>query len=104
MVLKSENQKGFVNIVEDEKKIKENIVFNQFLYGLENMMQNNEIMLNMQDLFGRNIGNKKFYSEFCDRIIEARGKEKTLYEYKDFSNLIYLTNIIELIIENIKDE
>ena len=98
------NENGFVDILVDEEKIKDNIVINNFLYGLENMSQKNELLLKIEDIFGRNIGNKKFYIDFCDRIIKAKGENKTLYEFKIFSNLVYLTNVMNLILENIKED
>ena len=107
MVLKSQDQKNqtnFVDITEDEEKIKDNIIINNFLYGLDNLSQQNEISLNIEDVFGRNIGNKNFYIEFCDKIIKAKGEKKTLYEFKNFSYLVYLTNILNLILENITDD
>ena len=105
MVLKSsDNQSNYIDIIEDEEKIKDNIIINNFLYGLENLEQKNEILLNIEDVFGRNIGNIDFYNDFCDKIIKARGVEKTLYEFKNFSNMVYLTNLMNLILENIKDD
>ena len=109
MVLKSQDNKTpnpnyVVDITEDEAKIKDNITIKNFLYGLDNLSLQNDILLNIEDLFGRNIGNKNFYLEFCDKIIKAKGEKKTLYEFKNFPNLVYLTNVLNLIIENIRDD
>ena len=103
IVLKSsDNQSNFIDIIEEEEKIKDNIIINNSLYGLENIEQKNEMLLNIEDVFVRNIGNKEFYNDFCDKIIKARGVKKTLYEFKNFSNMVYLTNLMNL--ENIKDD
>jgi len=106
MLINSEDnnmQNSFVNIIEDEEKIKDNITIKNFLYGLLNDSPKNDLLLNIEDIFGRNNGNKKFYISFCDRLMKALGEKKTLYEFKLFSNLIYLTNVLNLILENIKD-
>ena len=105
MFLKAQDmQNDFVDIEEDEQIIKDNIIINNFLYGLDNLNQKNDILLNIEDIFGRNIGNKDFYIDFCDKIIKTKGSKNTLYEFKVFSNLIYLTNVLNLILENIKDD
>ena len=105
MLLKGQDkQNDFVDIVDDEQIIKDNITINNFLYGLDNINQKNDILLNIEDIFGRNIGDKDFYIDFCDKIIKAKGNKNTLYEFKVFSNLIYLTNVLNLILENIKDD
>ena len=105
MLLKGQDkQNDFIDICEDEQNIKNNIIINNFLYGLDNINQNNDIFLNIEDIFGRNIGNKYFYIDFCNKIIKAKGNQKTLYEFKVFPNLIYLTNVMNLILENIKDD
>ena len=107
MLINSEDnnnkQTSFVNIIEDEEKIKDNITIKNFLYGLLNDRPKNDLLLNIEDIFGRNNGNKKFYISFCDKLMKALGDKKTLYEFKLFSNLIYLTNVLNLILENIKD-
>ena len=105
MVLKSNenNQSSFADISEDEEKIKDNIIISNFLYGLENSIPKNDLIINIEDVFGRNIGNKDFYIDFCDKIIKAKGENKTLYEFKIFSNLVYLTNVMNLILEQLKD-
>ena len=41
-------------------------------------------MLNLEDIFGRNIGNKNFYLDFCNKLIKARGENKTLYQFNIF--------------------
>ena len=106
MVLKSNenNQSSFADISEDEEKIKDNIIISNFLYGLDNSIPKNDLIINIEDVFGRNIGNKDFYIDFCDKIIKAKGENKTLYEFKIFSNLVYLTNVMNLILEQIKDD
>ena len=106
MVLKSNenNQSSFVDISEDEEKIKDNIIINNFIFGLENSVPKSDLIINIEDVFGRNIGNKEFYIDFCDKIIKAKGEDKTLYEYKIFSNLVYLTNVMNLILEQLKDD
>ena len=105
MILKSaQNQTSFVDIIEDENKIKDNIVINNFLFGLELIELNNDLMLNLEDIFGRNIGNKNFYLDFCNKLIKARGESKTLYQFKIFSNLEYLKNLLNLIIDDIKTD
>ena len=105
MILKAnENQTNIVDIIEDEEKIKDSITINNFLYGLENIKPNNDLQLNIEDIFGRNIGNKYFYLDFCNKIIKARGEDKTLYEFKIFSNLEYLTNILNIILDDIKND
>ena len=106
MVLKSQdnNLSNFVDISEDEEKIKDNITINNFIYGLDKINQDNNMLINIEDVFGRNIGRKNFYIDFCDRIIKAKGEQKTLYEFKIFSTLVYLTNVLNLILENIKDD
>ena len=105
MLLKTqEKHNNFVDIIEDEANIKDNIIINNFLYSLDNLEKKTDILLNIEDVFGRNIGNKDFYIDFCDRIIKAKGNQNTLYEFKIFSNLVYLTNVLNLILENIKDD
>ena len=99
---KIESEAGFIDIMESEEKIKDNITINNFLYGLDNLSPKDKLLLNIEDVFGRNIGNKYFYIEFCDKIIKARGTQKTLYEIKIFSNLVFLTNVLNIIIDNIK--
>ena len=99
---KGKNETNFIDIIESEEKIKDNIIINNFLYGLDFQSPKNELLLNIEDVFGRNIGNKQFYYEFCEKIIIARGTHKTLYEIKIFSNLVFLTNVMNLIIDNIK--
>ena len=82
MQLKGQDkQNDFVDIIEDEQIIKDNITINNFLYGLDNLNQKNDILLNIEDIFGRNIGNKDFYIDFCDKIIRAKGNMNTLYEF-----------------------
>ena len=100
----NKSETSFIDIMENEEKIKDNIVINNFLYGLDYQSPKNDILLNIEDVFGKNIGNKYFYIEFCDKIIKARGAQKTLYEIKIFSNLVFLTNVMNLIIENIKND
>jgi hypothetical protein len=100
----SQNEISFVDIMENEEKIKDNIVINNFLYGLDYQSLKNDILLSIEDVFGRNLGNKYFILEFCDKLIKARGAQKTLYEIKIFSNLVFLTNVMNLIIENIKND
>ena len=100
----NKNETSFIDIMENEEKIKDNIIINNFLYGLDYQSPKNDILLNIEDVFGKNIGNKYFYIEFCDKIIKARGVQKTLYEIKIFSNLVFLTNVMNLIIENIKND
>ena len=102
----NQNQKdtSFIDIMENEEKIKDNIIINNFLYGLDFQSLKNDVLLNIEDVFGKNIGNKLFYIEFCDKIIKARGVNKTLYEIKIFSNLVFLTNVMNLVIENIKGD
>ena len=95
-------ESNFIDIIESEEKIKDSITINNFLYGLDIQSSNNDILLNIEDVFGRNIGNKSFYLDFCGKIIKARGEKKTLYEIKIFSNLVFLTNIMNLILDNIK--
>ena len=111
MILKSTDNKNssFVDITdvtEDEQKIKDNITINNYLYGLGdvNMDRKKEILLNLEDVFGKNIGNKDFYIDFCDQITKSKGERKTLYEFKNFSDLVFLTNLMNLIIENIKED
>ena len=105
MILKgSQSQTSFVDIIEDENKIKDNIVINNFLFGLELLEMNKDLMMNLEDIFGRNIGNKNFYLDFCNKLIKARGESKTLYQFKIFSNLEYLKNLLNLIIDDIKDD
>ena len=111
MILKSTDNKNnnFVDVTdvtEDEQKIKDNIVINNYIYGLDdvNINRKKEILLNLEDVLGKNIGNKDFYIDFCEQIIKSRGEKKTLYEFKSFSDLVYLTNLMNLIIENIKDD
>ena len=101
---KSKKETGFIDIMESEEKIKDNIIINNFLYGLDFQSPKDEMLLNIEDVFGRNIGNKQFYFDFCDKIIKARGTTKTLYEIKIFSNLVFLTNVMNLIIDNIKTD
>lgn len=106
MMINSEdnnNQTSFVDVIEDEEKIKDNITIKNFLYGLLNDSPKNDLMLNIEDIFERNNGNKKFYLSFCDKLMKSFGEKKTLYEFKLFSNLINLTNALNLILENIKD-
>ena len=100
----AQNQTSFVDIIEDENKIKDNIVINNFLFGLELVELNNDLMLNLEDLFGRNIGNKNFYLDFCNKLIKARGENKPLYQFKIFLNLEYLKNLLNLIIDDIKSD
>ena len=101
---KIESEAGFIDIMESEEKIKDNITINNFLYGLDNLSPKDKMLLNIEDVFGRNIGNKQFYFDFCDKIVKARGTKKTLYEIKLFSNLVFLTNVMNLIIDNIKSD
>ena len=101
---KIESESGFIDIMESEEKIKDNITINNFLYGLDNLSPKDKMLLNIEDVFGRNIGNKQFYFDFCDKIVKARGTKKTLYEIKLFSNLVFLTNVMNLIIDNIKSD
>ena len=101
---KSDSEAGFIDIMESEEKIKDNITINNFLYGLDNLSPKDKMLLNIEDVFGRNIGNKQFYFDFCDKIVKARGTKKTLYEIKLFSNLVFLTNVMNLIIDNIKSD
>lgn len=101
---KIESEAGFIDIMESEEKIKDNITINNFLYGLDNLSLKDKMLLNIEDVFGRNIGNKQFYFDFCDKIVKARGTKKTLYEIKLFSNLVFLTNVMNLIIDNIKSD
>ena len=101
---KIENEAGFIDIMESEEKIKDNITINNFLYGLDNLSPKDKMLLNIEDVFGRNIGNKQFYFDFCDKIVKSRGTKKTLYEIKLFSNLVFLTNVMNLIIDNIKSD
>ena len=100
----SQNEISFVDIMENEERIKDNIIINNFLYGLDIQSPKNDILLSIEDVFGRNLGNKYFILEFCDKLIKARGAQKTLYEIKIFSNLVFLTNVMNLIIENIKND
>ena len=60
-------------------------------------------MLNLEDIFGRNIGNKNFYLDFCNKLIKAREKIKP-YINLIFSNLGYLKNLMNLIIDDIKSD
>ena len=99
---KNKNEASVIDILENEEIIKDNIVINNFLYGLDIQSLKNDVLLGIEDVFGKNLGNKYFYLEFCDKIIQARGAQKTLYEIKIFSNLVFLTNVMNLIIENIK--
>ena len=101
---KIESEAGFIDIMESEEKIKDNITINNFLYGLDNLSPKDKMLLNIEDVFGRNIGNKQFYFDFCDKIVKSRGTKKTLYEIKLFSNLVFLTNVMNLIIDNIKSD
>lgn len=100
----AQNEISFVDIMENEEKIKDNIIINNFLYGLDIQSPKNDILLSIEDVFGRNLGNKYFILEFCDKLIKARGAQKTLYEIKIFSNLVFLTNVMNLILENIKND
>ena len=100
----AQNEISFVDIMENEEKIKDNIIINNFLYGLDIQSPKNDILLSIEDVFGRNLGNKYFILEFCDKLIKARGAQKTLYEIKIFSNLVFLTNVMNLVIENIKGD
>ena len=85
-------EENFIDIIESEERIQDSITINKFLYGLDIQSSKNDILLSIEDVFGRNIGNKSFYLDFCDKIIKARGEKKTLYEIKIFSNLVFLTN------------
>ena len=85
MILKStDNKNTNTNLVdinevsEDEQKIKDNITINNYLYGLDDMDVNRkkEVLLSLEDVLGRNIGNKEFYIDFCDQIIKSRGEKK----------------------------
>ena len=101
---KNQKESEIIDIIESEEKIKDNIIINNFLYGLDIQSPKNDILLSIEDVFGKNIGNKLFYIDFINKIILARGVKKTLYEIKIFSNLVFLTNVMNLIIENIKDD
>ena len=97
-------EENFIDIIESEERIQDSITINKFLYGLDIQSSKNDILLSIEDVFGRNIGNKSFYLDFCDKIIKARGEKKTLYEIKIFSNLVFLTNVLNLILDNIKSD
>ena len=50
------------------------------------------------------IWNKDFYIDCNAKIIKAKWNNNTFYGFKVFSNLKYLTNVLNLILENIKDD
>ena len=105
MILKhQDNQNNSFNIIEDEERIKDNISITNFIYRLENLNQDENLLLNVEDIFGRKIGNKEFYIDFCDRILKARKEKKTFYEFKYFLDLVYLSNLLTMILENIKED
>ena len=106
MVLKSHesNDDSFIDISLDEEMIKDNITINNFLYALDNSVPTNDLILNIEDVIFGKIGDKQFIMNFCDKIVKAKGENKTLYEYKIFANLGYLTNVLNLILEQISND
>ena len=100
----NKNETSCLDVMENEERIKDNIIINNFLYGLDIQSPKTDMLLNIENVFGKNLGNKQFYIDFCDKIVKTRGAQKTIYEIKIFSNLVFLTNVMNLIIENIKTD
>ena len=70
----------------------------------ENSLENN-LLKEINEMFKENRQNNKFYELFLSLFNESIKKDNSsLFIFKTFSNLVYLTNIINNIIEDIKDK
>jgi hypothetical protein len=49
------NEENFIDIIESEERIQDSITINKFLYGLDIQSSKNDILLSIEDVFGRNI-------------------------------------------------
>ena len=106
MVLKTPEcpETSFIDILADEERIKDNITINNFLYSLDNSVPGPDLRMNIENIIFGKVDDKSFILNFCDKIIKTKGERKTLYEYPIFENLAYLTNVINLLLEQISND
>ena len=86
----------------------ENII-NNFFKGINAKENLNNKVEEILKIFERYTGDKRFYLNFLQKFLDAQknrslNKKITLYEFKLFSNLAHLTNLMSNILENISSD